>query len=72
MQASKPAQQGNVGLLSRLPTLTRSRTGLGRQPVTRITGLFPRVDAIALQDTPEIGTATEVMRAIAPHTISSV
>ncbi|WP_297085839.1 hypothetical protein [Thermoleptolyngbya sp. C42_A2020_037] len=40
--------------------------------MTQITRLFPKIDAIALQDTPEIGTATEVMRAIAPHTISSV
>ncbi|WP_286132384.1 hypothetical protein [Leptolyngbya sp. O-77] len=40
--------------------------------MTQITRLFPKIDAIAPQDTQKIGTATEVMRAIAPHTKSSV
>jgi len=47
-------------------------TALAEQPVTQITRLFPKIDAIAPQDTPEIGTATEVTRAIALHTVSSV
>ncbi|WP_448599625.1 hypothetical protein [Thermoleptolyngbya sp.] len=40
--------------------------------MTQITRLFPKIDAIAPQDTQEIGTSTEAMRAIALHTVSSV